>query len=478
MRGLVSLSASFVLLAAERALFARASTELPTLSTCSQQCLAQGLPLSGCSATDAACLCTSQPYAHAVTVCLTANCTTVEALETRRYSAISCQEPVRDEGGLTQRVSWSMFAAATIGVAARIVSRMERFKGSGFGWDDYTIITCWIMLIPSDIVLDVMIQTGLGQDIWMLPNPDYQITKILYNFYVSEYTYVVEIALVKISILLLYLRMWPESRGRSSLWFRRSCYILMVLLGFFTFICLVVLGLQCQPISFSWTRWDGQHEGTCINLNALIFATAALNIFFDIMTILLPVPKLWSLSIPTRKKIAVVLTFTIGLLVTLCSIIRLRTLAVWGEDPNVTYQYNPIAIWSNVEINLGVVCACMPAVAGLLQRSYTKITGKQFSTYGKNSAMMKSAERRLDRNYEVRLNSFSDGTVKFHGYGGPGSKEPVVRELPERSSEDSYRPDVRAAEPEISPAAPSGNPDAAIEQMINSGYSAFANLKK
>lgn len=227
---------------------------------------------------------------------------------------------------------------------------------------------------------------------------------------------------------------------------------------------------------------DDPRRGTCIDLNALIFATASLNILFDLTTILLPIPKLWSLSIPTRKKLAVVATFTVGLLVTLCSIIRLRTLAVWGNDPNVTYQYNPIAIWSNVEINLGVVCACMPAVAGLMQRLYTAITGKKFSTYGKTSAMLKSGEQHKDRNYEVRLNSFSDGSRKFYGYGAPGDKNAVVRELPtERSSSDSDRPATRSRsgpQPEITPAPRNPHPDAAIEQMINSGYSAFANLKK
>lgn len=95
--------------------------------------------------------------------------------------------------------------------------------------------------------------------IWMLSDPNHQITKILYLFYVSEYTYVVSVALVKISILLLYLRMWPEERAGST-WFRKACFVLIALLSVFTAICIIVLGVQCHPISFSWTRWDGQHQ--------------------------------------------------------------------------------------------------------------------------------------------------------------------------------------------------------------------------
>ncbi|KAF2172692.1 hypothetical protein M409DRAFT_16653 [Zasmidium cellare ATCC 36951] len=319
-------------------------SQLPSLSTCSQSCIAQGLPASGCDPKDVACLCTSVPYTNAVTACLTANCTVVDSLEARRYSAITCGEPVRDHSELTKRVSWTMFTLATIGLISRFLSRLPALNGSGFGWDDWTILLCWILLIPSDGILTSMADTGLGQDIWILSDPNHQITKILYLFYVSEYT------------------------------------------------------------------------GTCVNLNALIFATAAINIILDFAVILLPIPKLWSLSIATRKKVAVCVTFCIGLFVTLCSIIRLRTLAVWGSAPNVTWLYNPIAIWSNTEINLGVVCACMPAIAGLIQRSYTLTTGKKFSSYGRHSAMLRSGGQNEDRNYEVRLNSFSDGSAKYHGY--------------------------------------------------------------
>ncbi|KAK4502011.1 hypothetical protein PRZ48_007822 [Zasmidium cellare] len=362
-----------------------------------------------------------------------------------------------------------MFTLATIGLISRFVSRLPALNGSGFGWDDWTILLCWILLIPSDGILTSMADTGLGQDIWMLSDPNYQITKILYLFYVSEYTYVVSVALVKISILLLYLRMWPEERADST-WFRKACFILIAILATFTAICIIVLGVQCHPISFSWTKWDGQHQGTCINLNALIFASAAINIVLDFAVILLPIPKLWSLSIATRKKVAVCITFCIGLFVTLCSIIRLRTLAVWGSAPNVTWLYNPIAIWSNTEINLGVVCACMPAIAGLVQRSYTLTTGKKFSSYGRHSGMMRSGGQNEDRNYEVRLNSFSDGTAKFHGYNVPkdntsSKPAPVVQVAPARSS---------------SPERPTtgSDPDMTTRQMINAGYSAFANFKR
>lgn len=84
--------------------------------------------------------------------------------------------------------------------------------------------------------------------------------------------------------------------------------------------------------------------------------------------------------------------------------------------------------------------------------------------------MMRSAQNE-DRDYEVRLNSFSDGTAKFHGYRVPKEEAstkpaPVVRVEPEpRSSFETDGPSR-------------GDPDSTTRQMINAGYSAFANFKK
>lgn len=74
--------------------------------------------------------------------------------------------------------------------------------------------------------------------------------------------------------------------------------------------------------------------------------------------------------------------------------------------------------------------------------------------------MLRSGGQNEDRNYEVRLNSFSDGSAKYHGYNVPKgtatSKPPAVVEVG-RSG---------------------GDPDMTTRDMINAGYSAFANFKR
>ena len=154
------------------------------------------------------------------------------------------------------------------------------------------------------------------------------------------------------------------------------------------------------------TRWDGINKGSCINLQGQIFATAGLNILWDLLVFLLPLPKLLKLSFASaKKKVAICLTFVVGLFVTVCSIIRLKYLAVWGSSGNATWGYNPIAIWSNVECNMSVVCACMPALAGLLQRIWAYATGHAFSSYGRSHPTL--PEDRKPGEYELRIRSTS-----------------------------------------------------------------------
>ena len=49
--------------------------------------------------------------------------------------------------------------------------------GGSFSWDDYTIFLCLLGLVPATALGQLMVNNGLGQDIWML-TPD-EITNLL-----------------------------------------------------------------------------------------------------------------------------------------------------------------------------------------------------------------------------------------------------------------------------------------------------------
>jgi hypothetical protein len=118
--------------------------------------------------------------------------------------------------------------------------------------------------------------------------------------------YLASIALTKISILLFYLRIFPNQA------FRRLVYgtLALCILYIVGFIPAVIV--QCNPIRIAWQRWDGEHYGKCINLNIEGWVSSAFNIIFDIITICLPLHELSKLAMGRRKKAGIMLMFLGG----------------------------------------------------------------------------------------------------------------------------------------------------------------------
>lgn len=220
----------------------------------------------------------------------------------------------------------------------------------------------------------------------------------------------------KISILMLYLRIWSNGSGTQD-WFRISCYGLIAFFSLFAVIMSITLGFECNPISYAWLRWDNEHTGTCIDLNAQVFALAGINIAQDIAVVFLPLPKVVYLNLSWRKKLAVCSIFLVGLFVTACSIIRLQYLVSYGTTTNVTWFYNPIVLWSDVECTIAVICACLPSIAGLFQRLYRYGIGSLSSdpmrsnTFGYGSTGPRSISRPMPQDQWDQVRMAELGTI-------------------------------------------------------------------
>lgn len=127
-------------------------------------------------------------------------------------------------------------------------------------------------------------------------------------YYFDESLYITSLSLVKISICCFYLRIFPERRFRNIVYFTIFCC------AAYAIAFVVAVSLQCKPINYAWKHWDGEHEGQCINVNALGWSSASFNIVLDLVVITLPVPQVWKLVLSTRKKVHVMCMFSVGLL--------------------------------------------------------------------------------------------------------------------------------------------------------------------
>jgi hypothetical protein len=168
----------------------------------------------------------------------------------------------------------------------------------------------------------------------------------------------------------------------------------------------IFFSLECRPVSYFWKQWDGEHEGSCINFQLGTYIGSGVNIAFDLIVFFLPVPKLAKLQVrDKRRKAGVVLTFLVGLFVTLCSIIRLQYLAQIGRYSNATYHYNDIGIWSGVEADVGVICACMPSIAGPILYFFRNTVASKLSSASKTGSHSRTGSRITGDKSVTRLHS-------------------------------------------------------------------------
>jgi hypothetical protein len=170
----------------------------------------------------------------------------------------------------------------------------------------------------------------------------------------------------------------------------------------------IFFSLQCTPVSYFWIQWDGEHQGTCIDFNLGTYIGSAINIAFDLVVFFLPVPKLAKLQVrDKRRKAGVILTFLVGLFVTVCSIIRLQYLATVGHYTNATYHYNEIGLWSGVEGDVGVICACMPSIAGPILYFFRNTIASKLSSNSKSGSHSRMSSRIVGDKSVKRLHSRS-----------------------------------------------------------------------
>jgi hypothetical protein len=136
----------------------------------------------------------------------------------------------------------------------------------------------------------------------------YFANKLLQYFYWEEIFYAVALALIKVSILFFYLRIFPRHG------FRVCACILLGLHICYAIAYSLTVAFQCNPIDGAWLNWTNEYGARCVSINLLGWSGAAVNIFLDLCTIFLPVPELLALNMSVKKRMQIMLMFAVGLL--------------------------------------------------------------------------------------------------------------------------------------------------------------------
>ena len=111
--------------------------------------------------------------------------------------------------------------------------------------------------------------------------------------------------LTKISILTLYLRVFPNK------WFQLFVRWFLAALIVFAITSVGATILQCQPIA---RNWNHELPGRCLALVKFWYFNAAVSILSDLVILLVPMPLILVLQLPRSQKVGLVVIFGLGVL--------------------------------------------------------------------------------------------------------------------------------------------------------------------
>ncbi|KAL7775548.1 hypothetical protein CFE70_009391 [Pyrenophora teres f. teres 0-1] len=251
-------------------------------------------------------------------------------------------------------VTLAFLGVAVITLSLRI---WVRIRDRLWGWDDFFVILAGIASFVGDILVCMMPEDGLGLHLWTLDVP--HLIAYFKHIYSTNSTYAASTALIKLSILFQYLRLFaeaaPSAGSTQNRLARRLTWGLMAICSVWGCTFFMLALFPCKPIA---KNWNMTLEGKCIGWGtkdpnkfyAMFLGHSVSNCILDIMVLLLPVPFLTTLRIAGKSR-----AVAIGRMIAM-SITRAGTVPVL----DMTFHTPIIYIFAVLEVNFAIITASIP----------------------------------------------------------------------------------------------------------------------
>lgn len=256
---------------------------------------------------------------------------------------------------------------ATICVAIRIYTRFVITKSHG--WEDYTCVIAWLGLIAyATLMLIPIFNNNAGIHQWDIQAINLiRWTKIANGI---EIAYIPIIFITKLSILLLFLRIFVPGGKNRTYWIIQG----VILFNFLFYLANLPVEIwPCVPRSKLWTPTEPGH---CIKNEEVFVAGGTINVVSDFTILLLPIVEVWRLHMSKERKIGVSAVFATGLFGCISSIMHLVTSVASARSSDKTYYLFPVALWTIAEIASGIVCGCLITMPHFFRHFAPKIASK------------------------------------------------------------------------------------------------------
>ncbi|KAG5965368.1 hypothetical protein E4U58_002867 [Claviceps cyperi] len=281
--------------------------------------------------------------------------------------------PVPNRGPSVFAVTTATLALASVLVGARIICRCWIVRR--VTWDDRIMILAWILALSLSSAIDYGVMVGLGKHDSHISDDDRP--KLRRAEYVFSILYNPALMAAKTSILVFYLRLAKN----TQVILRYASWVTLAIVNVAGLVLTFLNIFQCSPVAAAWST-EASSAARCIPLLTEFICVAPINIVTDLAILALPIPVLTGMRLPIRQKTILVITFSLGVFVTIVDVVRIYYLQQaitdvptgMSDDPNsrfggsADFAWNASLsfLWSAVEVNVGLACACIPTLKPLI----------------------------------------------------------------------------------------------------------------
>ncbi|KAH8762153.1 hypothetical protein F5883DRAFT_605968 [Diaporthe sp. PMI_573] len=264
------------------------------------------------------------------------------------------------------------------------------------GLDAFLLFASWAVYLASFVGMLKVFPCGFGKHLWSVTEE--QLQCYMKKLFFLGATYFWPPTLAKLSLIVLYHRINPSTG------FRVALYVIAFVITTYTIVFTAILSGPCNPLDVG--------SSTCLNNVAL--AQAVLNISTDGVLVLMPVIMLWGLNMPRKQKVAVGCILGLGSGAVIASCVRIAYVRAMINNPDVLYTQGSAAVWSAVEINIGILCNCLAMLKPFVRRHLPWLV----SLVGSDGSSPSSEGKSKDSG--VRFRRFRKSSRKSDGGGAGG----------------------------------------------------------
>ncbi|CAH0056333.1 unnamed protein product [Clonostachys solani] len=259
-------------------------------------------------------------------------------------------------------VTITTFLLATIFIVLRLVARYVTKVETW--WDDWFALLAYLCAFGfSGVVIEWTAGAGLGRPLEAINSSRedvyYQSRMLLW---IGEIIYAFTLAFSKLSVLGFYWRLFSTSGIRIPIQILTGASIVWLVIR------TPMAIFHCVPVQ---AFWDLTVDNKVCNIDdsKFFFGTVLVHLIIDVLILALPVVEVKNLRLRLGQKIAVIGVFMFGILVCVASIgVLIESSKFDPNSPEMPLEISPIIIWATMEVNLAIVCSCLPLMRPIFHR--------------------------------------------------------------------------------------------------------------